>query len=168
MTLRPRSGTQKIAYSSTRAEVVFTRALGIDDNTHHVPQVAAEHVFQEHSEVEDLMLIDRNDKDAVRLEKSTREDQSPSHHRQPFAVAPRVGLVHIVVVIFRITGSSVVGRVDVNAVHSPRVEPIHELQGMMIVSLDENVVWRSSSSGNRFNRVQRRKYWFPEPLGSTG
>ncbi|MNO92216.1 hypothetical protein D3C76_837840 [compost metagenome] len=52
---------------------------------------------------------------------------------------PAVVAVHVVVVVFPVARPRIVGRVNIDAVHLPGIEVVQQLQGVVVVSLDQRV-----------------------------
>ena len=81
-------------------EIVLSRALRIDDDRDHLVQVRPELLLQQTTEVIHLVFVDGHDQDAIVLQQPFGDTQSPPHERQPFAVAPAVLPIHVVIVVF--------------------------------------------------------------------
>src|ERR1051326_884581 len=58
---------------------------------------------------------------------------------------PRVGFVYIVVVVFPVTCTGVIGRIDIDYVHLAFVGVKEQLKSMEIIGIDEHVPWFLSS-----------------------
>mgnify|MGYP005848308231 CR=1 FL=1 len=54
-------------------------------------------------------------------------------------MAISVRAVHIIVIIFPILGSRVIGRVDVNAVHLFCIQILQQLESMVVIGFDEGM-----------------------------
>lgn len=50
-----------------------------------------------------------------------------------------ITVIHIIVVVFPIFRPCVVGRIDINAIHLSGIEVFQQLQGMVVVRLDQRV-----------------------------
>ena len=68
-----------------------------------------------------------------------RQLQSLLHEGKPFAVTILITVIHIIVVVFPIFCPCVVGRIDINAIHLSGIEVFQQLQGMVVVCLDQRV-----------------------------
>ena len=87
-----------------------------------------------------FFFINGDDQHGVlRIQQLFGDFQPLLHKRQPLAVAVLVVIVHIVVVVFPIASARVIRRVDVDTVHLAGIEVLQQLQGMVVVSLDERV-----------------------------
>jgi hypothetical protein len=53
---------------------------------------------------------------------------------------PRIILINEVVVVFPVTRTSVIWRVDIDAVYLTCVEPVQELKGVVIIRFDERMM----------------------------
>ena len=54
-------------------------------------------------------------------------------------MAVGIAAVHIIVVVFPVPGSRVIGRVDIDAVHLPRIQILQHLQGVVVVRFNQRV-----------------------------
>jgi hypothetical protein len=68
------------------------------------------------------------------------ELETTLHEREPFAVAVRVSLVDVVVVVLPVASTAVVGRVDVDAVDLAGVGKSQRLERVVVLALDDDVV----------------------------
>ena len=68
------------------------------------------------------------------------ELQPALHEGQPLAVAVRVGVIDVVVVVLPVAGAAVVGRVDVDAVDLACVRESQRLERVVVLALDDDVV----------------------------
>ena len=50
-----------------------------------------------------------------------------------------IAIIHIVIIVFPIARTSVIGWIDVDAIHLSRIEILQKLQGMVVVRLDQRV-----------------------------
>ena len=115
------------------------------------------HFFQQAAKVQVFFFVYGDNKHAVLgIEQALGNFQPPLHHGEPFAVAPCVAAVHVVVVVFPVLCASVVGRVNVNAVHFAGVEPFQQLQGVVVFRLYQGVpkAVRRAVFRGAFNRVK--------------
>ncbi len=87
-----------------------------------------------------FFLVDGDDEHGiVGAQQALGKEEAPLHHGEPFGVAILVGLVNVVVVVFPVARAGVVGRVDVDAIHPAGADVGQELQGIVVVGLDEGV-----------------------------
>ncbi len=84
-----------------------------------------------------LFIDGHNQHGIFRVEELLCQLQPPLHKRKPFTVTVAVGTVHIVVVVFPVLRTGVVGRIDIDAVHFAYIEILQKLQGMVVVRLNE-------------------------------
>src|ERR1039458_4047138 len=84
-----------------------------------------------------LVFVGRNDKNAVRLQQSLCDPKALVHKAEPLAVAPRVVVVDVAIVIAPVTCAAVVGRIDVDAVDLPCTDILQELERMEVLSVDD-------------------------------
>src|SRR5438094_7876921 len=99
-------------------------------------------------------------KTSIGFQQSPGEPKTLLHHRQPFAVVPRIVLVDVSVVIFPISSARVEGRIDVDTVHPALVEVDEELQRVKILSIDDGVVRLVPGTATQHaDGTQRGVYW---------
>src|SRR5215210_2187337 len=89
-------------------KVLLINALRIDHNTHHIAQILGQDAFQQHSEVVQLIDVNRDDQHPIGLEQALGEPQALLHKAQPLAVPPSVSLVYVAVVVLPVSRPSVV------------------------------------------------------------
>ena len=72
--------------------------------------------------------------------------QPPLHEGEPLTMAVAVCSIYIIVIVFPVLRSSVVGRIDIDAVHLSGIEILQKLQCMVIIRFNQCMpkvaVWR--------------------------
>lgn len=85
------------------------------------------------------------------------QDQAAVHELQTDRVPEAVGLVEKPVIVDKIPVGGVVGRIDVDALDSACVGHAQVAQGMVVVTLNDQVLPRPVAAGQRAVQIQRHK-----------
>ena len=98
-----------------------------------------EHLVHQQTEVENLVVVDGDEDDAVLGEEVAGEGDALPHELEPAGVAPLVVGVDEAVVVNEVAVAGVVGRVDVDAVDAAGVGHAQVAEGVEVVALDDEV-----------------------------
>jgi hypothetical protein len=146
-------------------EVELAGAFRVNDDGHHVLQVIAENILQQHAEMVNFVLVDRDDQHTVGLEETPGNEKPAAHKGQPLTMPPAVGGVDVMVVVLPVAGACVVGGVDIDAIDARGVQPFEKLKRVVIFGLNQEVVRViGGAARNDLNGMQGRENGLAEPF----
>ena len=88
-----------------------------------------------------LLLVDRHDEHGiVGVEQLLGELEAALHKGKPLGVAISVGAVDVIVVIFPVAGASVIGRVNIYAVHFACIGKGQGFKSMVVFTVNDYLI----------------------------
>src|SRR6266404_8946954 len=110
-----------------------------------------------------LALADCHDqRPCVWTKQRLSQTQSFLHKGEPLAVPVAVAGIHVIVVVPPVSGTGVVGRIDVYQVNTAVIEISHGFKCMVVLSIYYNVVWLAAAAVNPADAREARVHRFPE------
>ena len=103
--------------------------------------LSGKYVFQQQTQSQVFFLIDCDDKyGIVGIEQLLGELETTLHEGEPFGVTIGVGAVDVIVVIFPVAGTGVIGWVNIYAVHFACISKGQGFKSMVVFAVNDYLI----------------------------